>query len=169
MTTNTPVPDPRGPVPAGVSAVLATVMATIGFFALTVFGLGALSVATDTDIISIPDLGQAPGVVGMIIAVAVFAGILWLAARLPHPRFRSVWTIAISSALAHLLAVAVTVLFVTGQFVTALAVMGGLITGGSALVVLATAMISAWAGVALRRTRTARPRWPWERDEPDAG
>lgn len=164
-----PSPDPRGPVPAGVSAVLATVMTTIGFFALTVFGLGALSVMTDADIISIPRLGQAPGVVGMIIAIAVFAGILWLAVRSSHPRFRSVWTIAIAIALAHLLGVAVTVLIVTGEFVTALAVMGGLITGGASLVVFATAAIAGWTGVALRRTRAGRPRWPWERDDPDAG
>lgn len=164
-----PSPDPRGPVPAGVSAILATAMATIGFFALTVFGLGALSIVTDADIISIPHLGQAPGIVGMIAAITVFAGILWLAVRSPRPRFRSVWTIAIASVLAHLLAVAATVLIVAGEFVTALAVMGGLITGGAAPVVLAMAAISAWAGVALRRTRTGRPLWPWERDDPDAG
>lgn len=164
-----PVPDPRGPAPAGVSAILATVMATIGFFALTVFGLGALSIVTDADIISIPDLGQVPGVVGMIIAIASFAGILWLAVRSTSPRFRSVWTIAVSSALAHLLAVAVAVLVVRGEFVTALAVMGALVTGGASAVILVTAAIAGWAGVALRRTRAARPRWPWEQDEPDAG
>ncbi len=144
-------------------------MTAIGFFALTVFGLGALSVVTDADIISVPGLGQAPGVVGMIIAIAVFAGIVWLAVRLPHPRFRSVWTIAIATALAHLLAVAVAALIVAGEFVTALAVMGGLITGGASLVVIVTAAIAGWAGVALRRTRSSRPRWPWERDDPDAG
>lgn len=142
-------------------------MATIGFFALTVFGLGALSIVTDADIIAVPDLGQAPGVVGMVIAIAVFAGILWLAVRSTQPRFRSVWTIAIAAALAHLLAVAVAALIVTGEFVTALAVMGGLITGGASAVLLVTAAVAGWAGIALRRTRTGRPRWPWERDEPD--
>jgi len=144
-------------------------MATIGFFALTVFGLGALSVVTDADIIAIPDLGQAPGVVGMVIAIAAFAGILWLAVRSSHPRFRSVWTIAVGTTLAHLLAVAVTVLIVAGEFVTALAVMGGLITRGASAVVLVMAVIAGWAAVALRRTRATAPRWPWERDEPDAG
>ncbi|WP_337459187.1 hypothetical protein [Microbacterium sp. KHB019] len=163
MTTS----DPRGPAPAGVSAILATTMTTIGFFALAVFGLGALSIATDADIIPVPGLGQAPGITGMIIAIIVFAGILWLAVRIARPRFRSVWTIAIATTLAHLLAVGFTVLVVTGEFVTALAVMGGLITGGASLIVLVAAAIAGWAGVALRRTRASRPRWPWERD--DAG
>lgn len=160
-------PDPRGPVPAGVSAVLATAMTTIGFFALTVFGLGALSIATDADVIAVPGLGQAPGIVGMVAAVAVFAGILWLAVRIARPRFRSVWTIALAAALAHLLVVSVAALVVTGEFVTALAVMGGLITGGASLVVLVAAAVAGWAGVALRRTRASRPRWPWEKDDPD--
>lgn len=163
MTTS----DPRGPAPAGVSAILATAMTTIGFFALAVFGLGALSIATDADVISVPALGQAPGITGMIIAIIVFAGILWLAVRIARPRFRSVWTIAIATTLAHLLAVGFTALVVTGEFVTALAVMGGLITGGASLIVLVAAAIAGWAGVALRRTRASRPRWPWERD--DAG
>ncbi|WP_228479903.1 hypothetical protein [Microbacterium abyssi] len=142
-------------------------MTTIGFFALAVFGLGALSVVTDADIISVPGLGQAPGIVGMIVAIAAYAGILWLAVRIGHPRFRSVWVIAIATALAHLLAVGVTALIVTGEFVTALAAMGDLITGGASVVVLVVAAIAGWAGVALRRTRASRPRWPWERDEHD--
>ncbi|MGO3328637.1 MAG: hypothetical protein ACTIMF_18890 [Gordonia sp. (in: high G+C Gram-positive bacteria)] len=161
--------DPRGPESAGVSAVLATVMTAIGFFALAVFGLGALSVATDADIISVHGLGQAPGIVGMIIAIAVFAGILWLAVRIARPRFRSVWTIAIATALAHLIGVGIATLVVTGEFVTGLAVMGGLISGGASLIILAAAAVAGWAGVALRRTRAGRPRWPWERDDPDAG
>lgn len=160
-------PDPRGPVPAGVSAVLATVMTTIAFFALSVFGLGALSIATDADVIAVPGLGQAPGVMGMVAAVAVFAGILWLAVRIAHPRFRSVWTIALGSALAHLIIVGIASLIVTGEFVTALAVMGGLVTGGASLVVLVAAAVAGWAGVALRRTRASRPRWPWEKDDAD--
>ena len=50
-------PNPRGPASPGVSVILALVLATISFFALAVFGLGALSVATDRDIIAVPGLG----------------------------------------------------------------------------------------------------------------
>ena len=142
-------------------------MTTIGFFAIAVFGLGVLSVVTDADIISVPDTGQAPGIVGMIVAVAVFAGILYLAVRITHPKFRSVWAISIATAFAHMLAAAIGALIATGDFVNALAVMGELITGGASVVILATSAIAGWAGVALRRTRAKRPRWPWERDDID--
>ncbi|MGM7698630.1 hypothetical protein [Microbacterium sp. A84] len=142
-------------------------MTTIGFFALAVFGLGALSIATDADIIAIPGVGQAPGIVGMVIAVAVFAGILWLAVRIKHPRFRSVWTISITTALVHLLAVGLVAAIATGEFVTAMAVMGGLITGGASLVILLVAAVASWAGVALRRTKAKHPQWPWEREDPN--
>lgn len=161
-------PNPRSPVPAGVSAVLAAVLTAIGFFALAIFGLGALSVITDSDVISVPGAGQAPGIVAMILAIAVFAGLLWLAVRGAHPRFRSVWTIAIVTALVHLLGAGIAALVAVGEVVTALAVMGELVTDGASIVVLVAAAIAAWAGVALRRTRRSRPQWPWEREDPDA-
>lgn len=140
-------------------------MTTIGFFAVAVFGLGALSVVRDAEIIDVPAAGQAPGIIGMTIAVLVFGGILYLAVRIAHPKSRSVWAISIGTAFAHLLAAGIGALVVTGDFVSAMAVMGELITGGASLVILATAAIAGWAGVALRRTRAARPRWPWERDD----
>lgn len=160
--------DPRNPVPAGVSAVLATVMTAIGFFALALFGLGVLSVITDSDVISVPGTGQAPGIVGMILAIAAFAGVLWLAVRGAHPKFRSVWTIAIVTALVHLLGVGATAMIVVGEVVTPLAVMSELVTGGASLVVLVAAAVAGWVGVALRRARRSRPQWPWEREDPDA-
>ncbi|MGY1553087.1 hypothetical protein ACW5CM_15005 [Microbacterium sp. A588] len=141
-------------------------MTTIGFFALAVFGLGALSVATDADIIATPGLGQAPGVVGMALAVAQFAVLLWMAVRIKNPRYRSVWTIAIMTAFVHLLGVGLVAAVVSGEFVTGLSVIGELITGGASLVIFVVAVLAAWAGVALRRTRAKRPQWPWERDEP---
>ena len=154
-------------MPAGVSAVLATVLTAIGFFAIAVFGLGALSVITDSDVISVPGAGQAPGIVGMILAIAAFAGVLWLAVRGEHPRFRSVWTIAVVTALVHLIGAGAAALVAAGEVVTALAVMGELVTDGASLVVLIAAAIAGWAGVALRRTRRSSPQWPWEREDPD--
>lgn len=143
-------------------------MTTIAFFALAVFGLGALSIATDADIIAVPGLGQAPGVIGMVIAVAVFAGIFWAAVRIKQPRYRSAWTISFATALMHLLGVGLVAAVASGEFVTGLAVMGQLITGGASLVILVVAAVASWAGVALRRTKAKQPRWPWERDDPDA-
>lgn len=167
--TRTPPVDPREPEPAGVSAALALVFATISFFALTILGLGALSVATDADIIMVPGLGQAPGVTGMITAVAVFAASCAGALRPRHPSFVSVLVIALASALAHLVAVWLTVLVSSGDVVVSTVVAGDLVRGGASLVLLTAGAVAGWGAVALRRTRAQHPRWPWERDESDEG
>src|SRR6218665_2107267 len=154
--------DPRRPSPAGVSAPLALALATIGFFALAIFGLGAVSFATDADIISVPDLGQMPGVVGMLAAVVAFAVSLWIAVRVPHPSFVSVLTITLLTGLAHLVAVWAAVLLGAGNAVLATAVAGDLVRGGASLVLLLGAPVASWGGIAFRRTRAQHPRWPWE-------
>lgn len=159
---NSSSPNPRGPEPAGVSAVLALVLTTVGFFALAVFGLGALTVATDTDIIAVPGLGQLPGVIGMTVAVGAFALGLGGALRRQHPTFLSVPVIALSVGLAHLVAVWIGVAAASGDLIVATAVAGDLVRGGASAVLLLAAAVAAWAGVALRRTRAERPRWPWE-------
>ncbi|WP_227991782.1 hypothetical protein [Microbacterium sp. CBA3102] len=141
------------------------VLATISFFALAVFGLGALSVATDTDIISTPDLGQAPGVVGMLAAVVAFAVLLGVTLRTRRPSFVSTITIALVTVLAHLAVVWFAVLLGTSDVVIGTAVAGDLVRGGVSAVLLVAALIAAWGGIALRRTRAEHPRWPWERDE----
>ncbi|MCE0510179.1 hypothetical protein LVJ59_14090 [Microbacterium sp. KKR3/1] len=141
------------------------VLATISFFALAVFGLGALSVATDTDIISTPDLGQAPGVAGMLAAVVAFAVLLGVTLRTRRPSFVSTITIALVTVLAHLAVVWFAVLLGTSDIVIATAVAGDLVRGGVSAVLLVAALIAAWGGIALRRTRAEHPRWPWERDE----
>lgn len=157
--------NPRGPEPAGVSAILATAMTTAVLLALAVLGLGMLSFWTDADIIAVPGLGQAPGVVGMIAALVVYAVLALLALRIARPRYRAVWTIAFAVALVHLVVVGCGALFAAGDPVAALAVTGGLITGGASLVVLIAAAAASWIGVALRRTAVRKPQWPWERDD----
>ena len=159
------MPNPRGPESAGVSAVLAVVLATISFFALAVFGLGALSIATDTDIIAGPDLGQTPGVIGMLAAVVSFALMLWSTLRRPQPSYVATIAIALVAGLVHLAAVWVGVLIAAGSFVLATAVAGHLVRGGASAVLVLAALIAAWGGIALRRTRAEHPRWPWERDD----
>ncbi|MFS0895463.1 hypothetical protein [Microbacterium sp. 179-I 3D3 NHS] len=163
--TDSSTPDPRGPESAGVSAVLAIVLATVGFFALSVFGLGAVSVATDADIIAVPGPGPLPGVIGMLAAVAGFALTLGAALRRQHPSFLATITIALVAGLAHLIGVWVAVLFGSGGVIIATAVAGDLVRGGASAVLLIAAAIAGWSGIALRRTRSARPRWPWERDD----
>lgn len=139
--------------------------ATIGFFALAVFGLGAVSVLTDADIIAVPGLGPFPGVTGMLAAVVGFAFMLWSTLRRPRPSFFATITISLVAGLAHLAGVWAAVLFGSGNIVIATAVAGDLVRGGASAVLLLAAAIGAWGGIALRRTRATHPRWPWEGEE----
>ncbi|NJI59978.1 hypothetical protein HCX50_11125 [Microbacterium oxydans] len=141
------------------------VLATIGFFALAVFGLGALSVATDTDIIAVPGLGQAPGAIGMLSAVVVFALMLWSTLRRGNPSYVATVAIALLAGITHLAAVWITVLIGSSDLVIATAVAGDLVRGGVSAVLVVAGLIAAWGGIALRRTRAEHPRWPWERDD----
>ncbi|GAA1160271.1 hypothetical protein ABTZ44_10240 [Microbacterium oxydans] len=141
------------------------VLATIGFFALAVFGLGAVSVATDTDIIAVPNLGQVPGVAGMIAAVVSFALVLWSTLRRSQPSYVATVAIALTAGLAHLVVVWFAVLIGDGDLVLATAVAGDLVRGGASAVIVLAALIAGWGGIALRRTRAEHPRWPWEREE----
>ncbi|WP_091029512.1 hypothetical protein [Microbacterium oxydans] len=141
------------------------VLATIGFFALAVFGLGALSVATDTDIIAVPGLGQAPGAIGMLSAVIVFALMLWSTLRRGNPSYVATVAIALLAGITHLAAVWITVLIGSSDLVIATAVAGDLVRGGVSAVLVVAGLIAAWGGIALRRTRAEHPRWPWERDD----
>lgn len=165
MTTNPSPRDPRGSDPAGVSPVLATVLCTVGFFALAVFGLGALSVATDSDIIATPGLGQGPGVGGMLGALVAFALLLLASLRRPRPSFSAAVAVALTSALAHLLVVWVVTTSVTSSFLLATAVAGDLVRNGASAVILLAAAVAACAGIAMRRAGAGHPRWPWERDD----
>ena len=141
------------------------VLATIGFFALAVFGLGAVSVTTDADIIAVPNLGQVPGVAGMIAAVLSFALVLWSTLRRSQPSYVATVAIALAAGLAHLVVVWVAVLIGDGDLVLATAVAGDLVRGGASAVIVLAALIAGWGGIALRRTRAEHPRWPWEREE----
>ncbi|MFJ6532431.1 hypothetical protein [Microbacterium sp. NPDC091662] len=140
-------------------------LATISFFALAVFALGAVSIVTDTDIIAVPDLGQMPGVVGMLAAVVAFALMLWSTLRRPQPSYVATIAIALVAGLAHLIAVWGAVLIGAGSVVLATAVAGDLVRGGASAVLVLAGLIAGWGGIALRRTRAEHPRWPWERDE----
>ena len=128
-------------------------------------GLGAVSVLTDADIIAVPGLGPVPGVTGMLAAVVAFALMLWSTLRRQHPSFVATIAIALVAALAHLAGVWAAVLIGVGNVIIATAVADDLVRGGGSAVLLLAAAIGAWGGIAVRRTRAARPRWPWEGDE----
>lgn len=163
--THPTTPHPHGPAPAGVSASLATVMASVVFFALAIAGLGALSFFSDADIIAVPGLGQGPGAWGMFAALVVFAGTLWATLRRPHPAYTRVVVTLLAVPVVHLAVVWLGALGAGPLAATTVA--RDLVLGGTSAVLAGAAAVAAWGGVALRRTRASRPRWRWE-DEDDA-
>lgn len=159
---------------------VALAFATIGFSALTIFGLGMVSLATGEDVIATPGLGQVPGIVGVILAVLAFAGGLWASiGRSPSPvdaagaagpgdgtpRGPSFWGVVWTTAacfLAYVGGVWFGVLTTGAGLAVATGVAGRLATSWFGAVIAGAAFVSAWAGIALVRTRAHRPRWPWE-------
>ncbi|WP_143738259.1 hypothetical protein [Microbacterium esteraromaticum] len=157
--------DPHGPAPEGVSAVLALVIGFASFAALAILGLGMLTFFADIDIIAVPGLDIWPGIVGMVIAIAVFSGMLWPVLVRERPHFPSVILVAIITVIAHVATVWVSALLSGATAVQASDAAAQLVTRGSSAVVLAAALVAAWIAVALRRTQANPPRWPWERNE----
>lgn len=156
--------DPRGAAPSAVPAPFILVIGLVAFAALSILGLGMLSYFADFDILAVPGLDWWPGIVGMIIAIAAFAWMLWPSVSRGRASFLSIVPVALVAAVAHLAAVWVAALISGAGTGAAFAAVAQLVTRGSSLVVLAAALIAAWIGIALRRTHGRAPRWPWERD-----
>lgn len=171
-----------------VRPVTALAFATVGFVALTIFGLGMTSLATGEAVIATPGLGQIPGATGMVLTTLAFAAGLWAAIgrawRAPddareldaagmdasargragsgHPSFwGAAWTTA-ACFLAYVGGVWLGAVATGTEVAVATAVAGALATSWFGLVVAASAFVCSWAGIALVRTRARRPRWPWE-------
>ncbi len=157
--------DPHGSAPEGVSVLVAGVIGAVCFAALAILGLGMLSYFTDTDIISVEELPLWPGLIGMAVAIAVFALMLRPVLARQHPSFSPVVLVAIVTVVSHLAAVWLSALLSGAGFAHATAAVSQLVVRGSSPVVLLAALVAAWIAVALRRTRGGTPKWPWERRE----
>ena len=152
------LPEEPGDDAGGVSAPVAVVFATVGFFALLVAGFGLLSLATDAEVLPVAGLGPAPGIAGTAAAVVAFAAAAAALVRPPRPTYRGVWLVAVGCFLAYLVGVLV-------DLARAIAAAGGFATSWFAVLLASVALVAAWTAVALVRTRAGRPRWPWEHDE----
>jgi len=141
------------------------VLGTTAFFALAIMGLGFLSLLTDADLITVPGLGQLPGVVGMALAVGVFALALRGVLTVPRPAYAAALFIALGVTLVHLGGIWATALAEGAGIARSTAAIGHLVLGGGSAVVAFAALVAGWAGIALRRTRARPPHWPWERPE----
>lgn len=161
MTTG----DPRGPAPEGVSVFLAGVVGTVCFGAFGILGLGMLSYFGDTDIISVEGLTLWPGVIGMFVAIAVFGALAAHVLRRPVPSFGAIVLVSVGAALGHLATVWLSATIGGAGIAHAAAAASQIVLRGSSAVVLVAALIAGWIAVALRRSRSGTPRWPWERDD----
>jgi len=144
------------------------VIGVVSFFALVIMGLGALSLFAEQDIISVPRLGQLPGVLGMVLGVLVFALALWAVLADRRPSFVATVFLALGAALAHLGGVWAAAVAEGAGAVGATAAAGQLVLGGASAVIVVAALIAAWLAIALRRTAARAPRWPWEKDDDGA-
>ncbi|KRA25624.1 hypothetical protein ASD65_15270 [Microbacterium sp. Root61] len=156
---------PASPGGGSVRPEVALAFAVVGYVALAIFGLGMTSLVTNQEVISVPGLGQLPGIVGMTLSTAAFAGGLWAAVRRPHPSFWGVPGAMLGAFLGYLVGIWGAAVIGGTDLAAATAAMGMLATSWFGLVVLAAALVCAWSGIALVRTRAGRPRWPWERDD----
>lgn len=148
-----------------VRPAVALAFALVAFVALAIAGLGLASLVLDADVIAVPGLGQIPGVAGMLLAAAGFAGALWLGVRVPHPSFATAAVTPVCAYLGEVGGVAIGALISGADAAAAFAAAGGVATGWPGLVLAAAGSVAGWGGVALVRTRASRPRWPWERDD----
>ncbi|MBS1907937.1 MAG: hypothetical protein JST33_15560 [Actinobacteria bacterium] len=139
----------------------------ISFFALSIMGLGMLSLLAERDIIAVPRLGQLPGIVGMVVAVVVLAVSLWGVLAQPHPSFVATVFLSLGAALVHLGGVWGAAIAEGAGTIGATAAAGQLVLGGASAVIVVAALIATWVAIALRRTEARAPRWPWEKKDDD--
>lgn len=137
-------------------------LATVLLLALVILGLGMLSYFTDSDILSVPDLGQFPGVAGMVVAIVVFVAIVVPSLRPRRPAYPAFVLAGVATALAHLASVWLAALLGGAGVAAATAAVMQLVVGGASVVIALAAFVAAWVGIALRRTRAQKPHWPWE-------
>lgn len=150
-----------GPSSSGVRPLVALALSTVGFVALLIAGLGMLSLLLDQDVIAVRGLGQVPGVVGTLLAVAAFAGALWTAIR-RRPTYLGALGCAAASFVAYVAGVWLGAAASGSDLAAAAAAAGGVAGSWFGVVVGGAALVAGWGGVALVRTRAERPRWPWE-------
>ncbi len=157
--------DPSGGPREPVAPRTALVFAVVGFIALLIFGLGITSLLTSSDLIAVPGLGELPGVLASLVGLGGFTVTLWAGIRRERPSYGTAVLTAFAAFLAYMLGAAIGALLTGHGIAAALAVVGALVTRWFGLVVFAVAFVAAAGAIALLRSRSGRPRWPWESEE----
>lgn len=149
---------PGGPV----RPLVALGLATAGFVALLIAGLGVTSLLLDAEVIGVPGLGQFPGILATALAVAGFAGSLALWLRRRHPSYLGALVCGAVPYLAYVLGVWFGAVVAGADLAAAAAAAGAVAASWFGVVIAGAGFVSGWGGIALVRTRARRPRWPWE-------
>lgn len=155
------------PRPAGVTPPVAVVFATVSFLALAIGGLGVASLLFDADVIPVRGLGPLPGVAGMLLALAGFAGVLLWGLRAVPPGFLTAVPCAIVAYVGEILGIALGAAVTGGDIARGLAAAGAVALGWPGAVIALAGLLAGAFGVLLARSRGEGPRWRWERDEED--
>ncbi|MFG6280945.1 hypothetical protein [Microbacterium sp. 5K110] len=155
------------PRPAGVTPPVAVVFATVSFLALAIGGLGVASLLFDADVIPVRGLGPLPGVAGMLLALAGFAGVLLWGLRAVPPGFLTAVPCAIAAYVGEILGIALGAAVTGGDIARGLAAAGAVALGWPGAVIALAGLLAGAFGVLLARSRGEGPRWRWERDEED--
>lgn len=143
-------------------------LATITFVALLIGSLGVVSLVTDTSVIDTPGLTAVPGAVAVAAAVGAFALVLRGGLRPPHPSFVSAVWAGLAAVFAYLVGVWIAAVVTGTDVAVATSVVGRLVLGWQGLTIGAAAALTAWGAIALARTATSAPKWPWESaDDPE--
>jgi hypothetical protein len=154
--------------PAGVTPPVAVVFAAVTFVALAIGGLGVASLVLDSDVIRVTGLGPIPGVLGLVIATASFAGILFWGLRADPPGYLTAVPCALGVYVGELAGIVVGGLFSGADPAWAIAAVGDVAVGWPGAVLAVAGLVSGLFGVFLARVRAERPRWTWEDEDDEA-
>ena len=155
------------PRPAGVTPPVAVVFATTTFLALAIGGLGVTSLLLDADVIPVRGLGPLPGVAGMLLAAAIFAGVLLWGLRADPPGYLTAVPCAVGAYVGETLGIAVGTAVTGGDTAGGLAAAGAVALGWPGAVIAGAGLLAGAFGVLLVRSRREPPQWRWERDGDD--
>ncbi|MGF3057026.1 hypothetical protein [Microbacterium sp. YY-01] len=148
--------------PNKVPTIVAVVLMIGTFFSVAIMGLGFLTLLTETDIIEVQGLGQAPGIIGMVAAILALTFLMLPTLRAARATFGAAMLATIVVPLAHLVVVWI-VATVTGEsIVDATVAARDLVLRGPSLILGLSALLVAGAAVMVR-ARGQQMRWPWEK------
>lgn len=151
--------------PAGVTPPVAVVFASVIFIALSIAALGVVSLILDADVIPVRGLGAVPGVIGQVLALGSFAGVLLWGLKASPPTYLTAVPCAIAAYVGEVVGVVVGALVSGADPARGVAAAGSVAVGFAGPVVAAVGLAAGLFGVLLVRARTSGPRWGWEDDE----